>query len=98
MRSSRVSIVAFLTWTAILAQSNPSQVSITPDVAAALDQVRAAELRADLAYIASDELEGRDSPSHGLDLAAEYIATQFRGAGLEPGVGDSNFQNASMLV
>ena len=98
MRCSRVSIVAFLTWTAILAQSNPSQVSITPEVEAALDHVRAADLRDDLAYIASDKLEGRDSPSQGLDLAAEYIATQFRGAGLEPGVGDSYFQNASMLV
>ncbi len=95
---SRVSIVAFLTWTAILAQSNPSQVSITPEVEAALDHVRAADLRDDLSYIASDKLEGRDSPSQGLDLAAEYIATQFRGAGLEPGVGDSYFQNASMLV
>ena len=34
----------------------------------------------------------------GLDLAADYIAAQFRRAGLEPGVGDSYFQNASMLV
>lgn len=29
-------------------------------------------------------LEGRDTPSRGLDIAAEYIAAQFRRAGLEP--------------
>ena len=65
---------------------------------AALDQIHASSLRNDLSYIASDELEGRDSPSHGLDLAADYIAAQFRRAGLEPAAGDSYFQNASMLA
>jgi len=41
-------------------------------------------MRADLTYLASDALEGRDSPSHGLDLAADYIANRFREAGLAP--------------
>ena len=71
---------------------------MAPEVQAALDGSQAGSLRTDLTYIASDELEGRDSPSRGLDLAADYIATQFRRAGLEPGVGDSYFQKASMLV
>lgn len=71
---------------------------MAPEVRTALDGIQAASLRRDLAYISSDELEGRDSPSHGLDLAADYIAAQFRMAGLEPGLGDSYFQNASMLV
>ncbi len=90
--------VAFLTCVSVLAQSNPPKSVITPEVQTALDGIQAAPLRNDLKYIASDELEGRDSPSRGLDLAADYIAAQFRGAGLEPGVGDSYFQNASMLV
>jgi hypothetical protein len=98
MRYLRVSVVAFLTWTVILAQDEPSKASIAPDVQGALDNISAADLRGDLSYIASDKLEGRDSPSKGLDLAADYIAAQFRRAGLEPGVGDSYFQNASMLV
>jgi hypothetical protein len=45
-------------------------------------------MRGHLSFIASDALEGRATPSRGLDVAAEYIAAQFRRAGLEPG-GDS---------
>jgi len=61
---------------------------------AAIDHISAESLRANLNYIASDELEGRNTPSHGLDLAADYIAAQFKRAGLEPGAGDSYFQSA----
>ena len=63
-----------------------------------MDGIHASSLRDDLKFIASDELEGRDSPSPRLGSAADYIAAQFRRAGLEPGVGDSYFQNASMMV
>ncbi len=90
--------VAFLTFNALLFPGEPPKTATSPDVQAALDGIHAASLRQDLSYIASDQLEGRDSPSRGLDLAADYIAAQFRKAGLEPGVGDSYFQNASMLV
>ncbi len=41
-------------------------------------------------------LEGRFTPSRGLDIAAEYIAAQFRRAGLEPGGDDGYFQTAEM--
>src|ERR1700691_5565388 len=95
---SRSLFVFFLTCVCALSQSQPPQADVPPEMQAALDGIRASSLRGDLSYIASDELEGRDSPSHGLDLAADYIAAQFRGAGLEPGVGDSYFQNASMLI
>ncbi len=71
---------------------------MTPDVQAALDGIRADSLRGDLSFIASDLLEGRDTPSRGLDIAAEYIAAQFRRAGLEPGGDDGYFQTAEMLV
>jgi Peptidase family M28 len=94
----RTAIVAFLTGICVLAQGDPPKAAVAPEVQAALDGIHAASLRTDLSYIASDQLEGRDSPSHGLDLAADYIAAQFHRAGLEPAVGDSYFQNASMLV
>ncbi len=96
-RSVPVLLLAFAR-VSIQAQSDPLKAAVTPDVQAALNGIQAAPLRGDLSYIASDELEGRDSPSHGLDLAADYIATQFRRAGLEPGAGDSYFQIAPMLV
>jgi hypothetical protein len=41
-------------------------------------------LRADISYLSSDALEGRLTPSHGLDLAADYIADKFHQAGLDP--------------
>ena len=69
---------------------------MTPDVQAALDGIRPDPLRGDLSFIASDLLEGRNTPSRGLDIAAEYIAAQFRRAGLEPGGDDGYFQTAEM--
>jgi hypothetical protein len=52
-------------------------------------------LKADVSFLASDALEGRGTPSRGLDLAAEYIASQFRRSGLEPAGDDGYFQTAS---
>src|ERR1022692_930730 len=53
------------------------------------------DLKADVSFLASDALQGRATPSPGLDMAAEYIAAQFRRAGLEPVGDDGYFQNAS---
>src|SRR5438477_10374974 len=64
------------------------QTELTPSVQSALDHISADSLRGHLSFIASDALEGRNTPSRGLDMAAEYIAAQFRRAGLEP-VGDA---------
>jgi len=57
---------------------------ITPGEQAALDHISASSLRGALSFLASDALEGRDTPSRGLDIAAEYIASKFRAAGLDP--------------
>jgi hypothetical protein len=51
-------------------------------------------MRGHLSFLASDLLEGRGTPSRGLDLAAEYIAAQFRIAGLEAVGDDGYFQTA----
>jgi len=93
MRSRNIFIVVFLTslWAF-------GQAALPPDVQGPLSSIRATSLRGDLSFLASDLLEGRDSPSRGLDIAAEYIATQFRIAGLEPGVAGDYFQNAQMIA
>jgi hypothetical protein len=57
--------------------------------------LRANDLKADVSFLASDALQGRATPSPGLEMAAEYIAAQFRRAGLEPVGDDGYFQNAS---
>lgn len=74
---------------ALQASSQQQQPAIEPEVKAALDRISENSLRGHLSFIASDLLEGRDTPSRGLDIAAEYIAAQFRRSGLEP-VGDAN--------
>ncbi|HEV8043114.1 MAG TPA: M28 family peptidase [Bryobacteraceae bacterium] len=51
-------------------------------------------LKADISFLASDVLQGRGTPSPGLDIAAEYIAAQFRRAGLEPAGDDGYYQTA----
>jgi hypothetical protein len=93
-------LLILLCTTCLLAfQSNTAQkFIITPDVQGALDRIRPDSLRGDLSFIASDLLEGRNTPSRGLDLAAEYIAAQFRRAGLEAGGDDGYFQTARMAV
>lgn len=63
----------------------------------ALDRISARSLRGHLSFLASDLLEGRATPSRGLDLAAEYIASQFRRAGLDPAGDDGYFQTAKMV-
>jgi hypothetical protein len=50
----------------------------------ALAAISVASLQAHLSFLSADPLEGRGSGSTGLDVAAEYIAAQFRRAGLNP--------------
>jgi hypothetical protein len=68
--------------------------NIAPELQATIDRVSANAMRGHLSFLASDLLEGRDTPSRGLDLAAEYIAAQFRLAGLEAVGDDAYFQTA----
>jgi hypothetical protein len=63
---------------------------------AMLDSISAAKLRGDLSFLASDALRGRFTPSPELDIAAEFIASKFRSAGLEPGGNQEYFQTAEM--
>jgi len=78
------------------AENPPTPVSAEVSEAekVALDRISADSLRGHLSFLASDLLEGRGTPSRGLDIAAEYIAAQFRRAGLEPIGDDGYFQTA----
>jgi hypothetical protein len=62
---------------------------------AAVERINAGDMSGHLSFLSSDLLEGRKTPSRGLDLAAEYIAAQFRRAGLEPAGDDGYFQTAN---
>lgn len=56
-----------------------------------------AQLRDYLTFIASDELQGRRTPSLGLDIAARFLATLLSRWGYEPaGDADSYFQSIAL--
>ncbi len=63
-----------------------------------LQRITASALKAHVSFLASDLLEGRGTPSRGLDVAGEYIAAQFTRIGLEPVPGAAGFfQNAEFV-
>lgn len=96
-------ILALITlWAAIaiatasaLAASPAKSPAMTADQEALVERISASSLRGHLSFIASDLLEGRGTPSRGQDLAAEYIAAQYRRAGLEPLGDEEYFQTAN---
>jgi hypothetical protein len=62
---------------------------------AVTQHVAAKSLRDHVSFLSSDALEGRATPSRGLDSGADYIAAQFRRAGLTPAGDDGYFQTAN---
>src|SRR5438045_5936471 len=55
------------------------------------DQITAAQMKDYLYFIASDEMEGRDTPSRGLDTVAKFIALNLTRWGLKPAGDDGTF-------
>lgn len=68
---------------------------LTPDQQILAEHITENSLKGHVSFLASDTLEGRATPSPGLEVAAEYIAAQFRRAGLEPAGDDGYFQTAT---
>ncbi len=56
-----------------------------------VDTISAAQLRDYLYFIASDEMEGRDTPSRGLDTVAKFIALNLTRWGFKPAGDDGTF-------
>lgn len=96
--SSGLLMALLLVASSAIAQKTPdakvAQAHFSPEIQATLDRVSSESMRGHLTFLASDLLEGRGTPSRGLDLAAEYIAAQFRAFGLEPAGDNGYFQMA----
>lgn len=61
-------------------------------------EVQLRRVRADLNFLCSDALEGRLSLDRGGDVAAQYIATEFEKAGLNPANGNSFLQPFTLIA
>src|SRR5690606_2912139 len=64
---------------------------------AALEAITETSYKAHIATLASDEFMGRKPFTKGDTLTVNYIAEQFKALGLEPGNGDSYFQEVPMV-
>jgi hypothetical protein len=84
-----------LTLPAIFAQrkdAKPKAASAATTTAArGVHTISAAQLKNYLSFIASDEMEGRDTPSRGLDTTAKFIAMNLERWGFKPAGDDGTF-------
>src|SRR5881394_1765048 len=77
------------------AQRKTAKGGKTPAVSVATqrgaDVIAASQLRDYLSFIASDEMEGRDTPSRGLDTTAKFLAMNLERWGFKPAGDDGSF-------
>ena len=78
---------------AAIAQTNTSRPRTSKATLATrgVDTITAAQLKNYLSFIASDEMEGRDTPSRGLDTTAKFIAMNLERWGFKPAGDDGTF-------
>src|SRR5437016_11719605 len=72
-------------------RSAKSTISAATFANRAVYTISAAQLRTYLSFIASDEMEGRDTPSRGLDTVAKFIALNLTRWGFKPAGDDGTF-------
>ncbi|HVT13020.1 MAG TPA: M28 family peptidase [Fimbriimonadaceae bacterium] len=90
----RRALALSLTAVFMVCYAGQRQSPLTPEQQAAVAAINEDSLRGNLSFLSSDALEGRGTPSRGLDIAAEFIASRFRAIGLEPVGDDGYFQTA----
>ncbi len=78
-----------------LAQNKVSRAAKAAPVSLAsqrgVDTISAAQLKDYLSFIASDEMEGRDTPSRGLDTTAKFLAMNLSRWGFKPAGDDGSY-------
>ena len=92
-------LALFLVFTFLLPSAAFAQtaVKLTSKEKQMADAITAEQLKQYLYFVASDEMEGRDTPSRGLDLTAKFIALMLERWKFKP-AGDNGtfFQNISL--
>ncbi|HET7712452.1 MAG TPA: M28 family peptidase [Thermoanaerobaculia bacterium] len=92
-----IPILAAVLFTAAAKKSTTTS-AVPSEVRSAMKMFRAEAMKAHVAFLASDLLEGRGPGTRGDQLTQQYIASQFAAAGLQP-AGDKGtyFQKVSLL-
>lgn len=85
-------------WGAVLGVSVTLAAQPSGPLAQALDAIKAPAVKAHMAFLADDLLEGRMAGTRGYDLAARYVASQLAAIGLQPAGDDGTFFQAVPLV
>ena len=72
--------------------------ALTDDEQSVINAIQQQQVLETVSFLASDEMNGRDTPSKELVIAAEYVADRFRKAGLEGlGTDGSFFQTVELF-
>jgi hypothetical protein len=91
MRSFAITVLAMaLSIAPPIASAQPP--GLPPAIRAAAEAISAEQVAWDLAFLASDELRGRNTPSPGFDVAADYVIRRLARAGLQPGGDGGTFK------
>ncbi|HEY8831991.1 MAG TPA: M28 family peptidase [Gemmatimonadaceae bacterium] len=89
-------VVAFCA--TLAATQTHAQVALPAAVRAAADSISVSQIAADVEYLASDRLRGRDTFSPGIDTAAQFIVRRLVRAGLQPlGDHDTYLQHFALM-
>jgi hypothetical protein len=76
---------------AAAAENRVPALKISPEEKRFAEQITAQQLSDYLHFVASDEMEGRNTPSRGLDLTAKFIATLLKRWGFKPAGDNGTF-------
>jgi len=72
--------------------------SLPTAAAAQAPAITGEQIRADVAFLSDDLLEGRDAGTRGYDIAARYVAARFAALGLQQALKDGWYQPMTLAV
>ncbi len=84
MKATNYLLVAGLTLGFAINIAQAQKAVVSKDAAQAMEQASAAQLKADIAYLADDKLKGRQPGTEGYQMAADYVISRMKAYGVQP--------------
>ncbi len=88
----------FLVWAANTGNIAIGQNGVAPELVKSIEKINQQSIKATISFLASDEMAGRDTPSPELTMASAYVASRFRGAGLQGGGDGGSFYQTTEIA